>query len=279
MTHTLKIASLVVIIEVLVSLAMAQGTYTQIDVPGASSTACYGIDSVGNITGSYSVGITAGYGFYLSGGNFTSISDRGQNTLLRQLNDVGQVVGVSAVGFVYDLKTQTFTNVHDPNGFGTIPTSINNDGTVVGYFYKPHPAVYRGFELIGSTYIDIDPPGSATVKLYGISGLGKIVGFAVTRQGAESNFSYSQGAYRKIRIPNAPLATVYGVNPEGNAVVGYYAPSSGVLAGFLYQGQTLTTLQFPGSNETIATAINSVGEIVGYFFDANNVSHGFTWTP
>jgi probable HAF family extracellular repeat protein len=70
-----------------------------------------------------------------------------------------------------------------------------------------------------------------------------------------------------------------GVNPAGTALVGSYNPSSGATAGFLYQNNTLTTLQFPGSISTQAYGINASGEVVGYFQDANNVVHGFTWTP
>ncbi len=279
MTLSKTILWLTVLLLATAPLALAQGTYKQIDVPGSSSTACYGIDSAGNIAGSYSVGITAGYGFYLSGGSFTTISDQGQNTLLGQLNDVGQIVGHSAVGFVYDLQTQIFTDVHDRNGLSTMPTSINNAGTIVGYYYNPKQGDYRGFELVGSAYSDIDPPGSATVMPYGIGESGTIFGFAGTSQGASYEFSYNQGTYQKIHIPSAPNALAFGVNPAGSAIVGVYVPSSGILAGFVYQNRTLTTLEFPGSSTTIATAINKLGEVVGYFFDANNVSHGFTWTP
>jgi hypothetical protein len=272
---------LAVLLLACVPTALAQGTYTQIDVPGATVTACTGIDAAGDLVGVYMDSAGKLNGFLLSGGTYSTIDDQGQGTSLRQINDIGtQIVGVSAAGFVYDIETQTFTDVHDPSGYSTTPTSINNAGTVVGYYYMPHQGVYRGFELVGSTYTDINPPGSATVQLYGISSSGKIVGFEGTRHGTESNFSYSQGKYQKIHIPNAPLATVYGgINPAGNAVVGYYSPSTGMTAGFLYQNQTLTTLQFPGSNTTFAAAINSGGEVTGFFFDANGKEHGFTWTP
>jgi probable HAF family extracellular repeat protein len=79
-------------------------------------------------------------------------------------------------------------------------------------------------------------------------------------------------------IPNAPGATVSGIDPSGGALVGYYAVSSSAFAGFVYQSKALQTLQFPGSNDTFASGINSAGEVVGTFDDAMG-SHGFTWTP
>lgn len=79
-------------------------------------------------------------------------------------------------------------------------------------------------------------------------------------------------------IPNAPGAQVYGINPEGTALVGYYQPSSGINAGFVYQNSTLITLQFPGSVETYAMGINSAGEVVGYYAGSDKY-YAFTWTP
>jgi len=72
---------------------------------------------------------------------------------------------------------------------------------------------------------------------------------------------------------------VNGVNPARNALVGYYKPDSNTTAGFLYQSKILTTLQFPGSTNTIASGVNAAGEVVGTFVDANFNTHGFTWTP
>lgn len=122
------------VIVLLAFAALAQGTYTQIDVPGATLTGCSGIDTAGQIAGAYMDSAGKVNGFFLSGDTYTTINYRGQGTTLGQLNDAGQIVGVSAVGFVYDLQSQTFTNIHDPNGYTATPTSINNAGTVVGYY-------------------------------------------------------------------------------------------------------------------------------------------------
>jgi probable HAF family extracellular repeat protein len=176
---------------------------------------------------------------------------------------------------VYDLTTQAFTPVIYPHTSYTVGTAINNAGAVVGQ------VAYRtsdfGFELIGSSYRPITPPGAIYSQATGITTAGEVVGF-VTNTSGYANYRFVHGKYQPIKIPNAAGAQVYGVNLAGTAVVGFYGPTSVSGSGFVYQNNILTTLQFPETSYTVASGINSAGEVVGQFGDANGV-HGFLWTP
>jgi hypothetical protein len=44
----------------------------------------------------------------------------------------------------------------------------------------------------------------------------------------------------------------------------------------LFDGTNYKTIDFPGATETTASGINSSGQIVGYYVDGSNVTHGFT---
>jgi probable HAF family extracellular repeat protein len=277
------ILSLAVFLIASVPLALAQGTYTQIDGPGAGYTVCSGINSAGNIAGTYNSGGTT-HGFLLSGGTYITIDYPGRiSTYLSGINDLNQVVGYAFnfhnfVGFMYDVQTQKFTTIRYPVRGGTTPTSINNAGIIAGYYQSgrgPH-----GFEFDGTTYEEILPPGKTAATMHGISASGEVVGEVVTHTSHRINFSFQQGKYLKIMIPNAPKAAVLGINSSGDALVGIYKPSMAITTGtgFLYQNNTLQALQFPGSNLTFATGVNDSGEVVGYFYDANGI-HGFLWTP
>jgi probable HAF family extracellular repeat protein len=261
-------------------LAPAQGTYAQIDVPGATYTAGVGVDTAGDIVGVY--GGTSGNqdGFLFSGGTYTTIAYPGSPiTRLFGINDLGEIVGDASIpntGFLYDLQSQTFTTINRPGASFTYPFAINNTGAVAGQLGKG--ASFLGFELVGSQYKIISPPRTSTSYVFGITASGALFGVAGTKN-ATFNFSFSQGKYSQFSIPNAPGAIVNGVNPAGTALVGYYNPSSGVTAGFIYQNKAITTLQFPGSNFTQAYGINAAGEVVGVFVDAEDGYHGFTWTP
>ncbi len=87
-------------------LVAAQGTYTQIDVPGAvGTTLSYGINNSGDLVGAYEDTKGLIHGFLLSGGVYTSIDYPGalQGTQVFGLNGVGQIVGYTSsnpvVGF------------------------------------------------------------------------------------------------------------------------------------------------------------------------------------
>lgn len=271
----------IVFLLALAPLAFAQGTYTQIDVPGFFFTYCWGINQAGDIVGQYEDANEHLHGFLLSDGTYTTI-DYGE-TVLYGVNDRNQIVGTSgeglgAQGFLYDLQTNRFTKIVYPETYETQPRAINNAGAIVGYFvYHGH---FHGFEFVDSTYGEISPPGSLISYAYGISGSGEIVGVGSNRQGyGDFNFTDVQAKYGVLNVPNASGASVMGINHSGTALVGFYKPTLLTSAGFVYQSGTVTTLEFPGSNETFATGINDLGEVVGYFFDANNDVHGFTWTP
>jgi len=264
---------------------MAQGTYTQIDVPnGINGTFVQGTDSIGDLVGSYIDVDFNTHGFLFSGGVYTTIDYPGATyTLLTAINDVGQIVGVTNLNppgaFLYDVATHTFTPIAYPRATSTSPYGINNSGTIVGYYSYGNGGATSGFELIGSQYYSVKPSNVANSSVYGISNSGEVVGGVPSRNQAMLNFLFKHGHYYPIAIPSAPADTAYGINPEGTALVGAYAPSSGLVAGFLYQNKVLQTLQFPGANATFAYGVNSSGEVVGTFYPTIGGVHGFTWTP
>jgi uncharacterized membrane protein len=262
---------------------LAQGTYTQMDVPGSFATANSGINAAGHISGCYSDTNADLHGFLFVGGTYTTIDYPGMpsGTCMQGLNDSDQVVGEQEFSpfpnFIYDASAQTFTDVNCPP-FTNSVGGINNAGVVAGSISVGQTVV--GLLTKGSTCKDVAPQGAPNTYLLGISDNEKAAGWVRNPQGVILyNFLYSHGKYHKFHIPNATNVTVLGINPAGNAIVGYYNPSADVTAGFIYQNNTLTTLQFPGFNYTFVQGINSAGVVVGTFSDTGIVGHGFIWTP
>lgn len=259
----------------------AQGTYTQIDYPdGLVGTECNGIDTAGEIVGVYTGLGNYGHGFLLSGGAYTTIDyPRVAATFLTGINDKGMIVGYTSsgtFGFAYNRKAQTFLTISRLGLYAyTYPNAINDAGTIAGYLSE----TLSGFELISGRGKVIAVPGAIETYPLGISAVGEVVGYYNNGSGQLLSFSFNRGKYQQLIIPHAPLAEVFGINPAGTALVGSYSPSSGVTAGFLYQNNVLTTLQFPGSKNTVARGVNADGEVVGTFYDASGNYHGFLWTP
>jgi uncharacterized membrane protein len=300
------IFSIAVLLLASAPLALAQGTYTQIDVPGATWTSCWGIDTAGDISGIYSDPSGVVHGFLLSGGTYTTIDYPGtSDTELFGINDEGQIVGYngSYVGFVYNVQTQAFTEVSYPNAVWTVPTAINNAGDIAGFYALLNKSPI-GFELKGSTYTRILPPGTSNIYVWGITTSGEVVGYATGKQtnklfinGSGSaivggyapsgigdgflyqDFLFKPGKYEAILRSTGGNPAAFGINGSGNAIVGEYVPLgiSGIEDGFLYQGTTLQPLSFPGAYVTSASSINAAGEVVGTFNSGSE--HGFIWTP
>ncbi len=266
-----------------VSLALAQGIYTEIDVPGAFATEPRGMNSSFEIVGSYQDAGGRWHAFLSDdfGTSYETIDAPGaMDTYAFGINDLGQIVGTTndGHGFVYDLVTRQFGKVLFPGSTFTMPRCISNLGTIAGYF--KYFARYEGFELSGSSYNRIVPPGATATFPAGITYNDTIVGSAnIERAPTNINFVFYQGKFNPLMVPVMSEPVVNGVAQNAVAIVGNYQPSPGVSTGFMWNSVTLQTLMFPGAIETGATGINDNEIIVGYFFDSNNIQHGFFWTP
>jgi probable HAF family extracellular repeat protein len=116
------------------------GTFTTIDVPGASSTGAFAIVRInpsGDIVGSYGSADGKTHGFLLSKGVYTSIDFPGAGvTSANGINSEGEIVGAyrdgngRAHGFL--LSEGTFTNIDFPGATFTAADGINPSGSIVG---------------------------------------------------------------------------------------------------------------------------------------------------
>jgi probable HAF family extracellular repeat protein len=263
--------------------AVGQGTYTQIDYPGAPATQGFGINDAGDIVGSYSDSPAGPYhGFLLVSGAFTSIDYPGaSSTTAFDINNRGQVVGDYVLGtelgaFVYDVSSQTFSSVIFPGNKATIGMATNDRGIVLGV--TENRDTILGFVLNAGSFHRILPPGYVESHADGINNVGDIVGCAyVTRSSSTcDNYLYSRGVYNILQL-GLPDAGVYGLN-DSNVLVGSYRPSSFVVAGFTYDGSAYQILNY-SLTYTAPSAINNSGQVVGTFSDSNFGEHAFVWTP
>lgn len=243
------------------TFALAQGSYTQFDYPGATGTFAGSIDTYGHIVGNWTDSNYNYHGFLLSNETYLSIDYPGaQNTTVGGINDKGEIVGYTFTasqpriytGFSYNVQTQTFTTLADPEATSTLPSSINNAGMISGLVYTKETCI---FALAGSTYRLIAPPAAlqgGTFWVAGVTNSGAIVVTGETASGEYVTYSYFNGAYSPIPLPQRNQRILSGVNPEGDAYVGSYQVSTNVTAGFLYRDDVFLSLQFPGSEDTNA---------------------------
>jgi probable HAF family extracellular repeat protein len=246
------------------SKGQATYSFTTLDVPGAlGNNTPTGINDSGQIVGWYDD--TERHGFLLDQGIFTIVPDSTRAQAFG-INNAGQIVGNGGEGpgFLFDHGSYTILGLDldlvDPymnfNG-------INASGQIVGWYRDVDSGVSHSFLFDHGSYTTFDVPGGTVTRAYGINDSGQVVGAYTDAAGNGYGFLLENGTYTTLDfVPS-------GINELGQIVGG----------NLLFDHGNYTTLDVPGSTWTEANGINNLGQIVGYYRDANGGAHGFLATP
>ncbi len=216
---------------------LRDGVFTPIDLGGAGGfTSARGINSEGDIVGTFRVPPAATRGFLLRSGVMSEI--------------------------VY------------PNAAYTQPDDINAAGDIVGYYLAG--GVEHGFLLRNGVYSTVDVPGALLTNVRGINSEGEMVGIYEAmdlldgKRRAHGFRLGKDGTVTTINGPSAPGGNANGINPRGE-ILGEYT-ASGIRYGFLLNGSEMISLSYPGAAITRPWKITPDGQyIVGFYNDL----HGF----
>ncbi len=259
-------------------------TLTTIAVPGYAVTEANGINSSGEIVGTYGQSTLGPLsGFIYGNGVFTYFDYPGQNVTYAQgINDSGLIVGAATqeagrrstvVGFVYN--GSIFTTLKDGKDTVTSPYGINNVGTLVGAAGAID--VSTGFMESGGKYSVVRLPGQCDLKFAtGINSLDEIV--ATTLCGLYyQGYAIQNGRAHGIAFPGAIETVALGVN-DGGVIVGWYGENGRSYA-FAYARGKYISFAYPGEAYTFASGINDAGQVVGYYSSDNQTYCGFVSSP
>jgi hypothetical protein len=127
---------------------------------------------------------------------------------------------------------------------GTVPTSINSEGVIAGYYISPTNVLHAFLRTPDGKFTSFEAPGADT-----------------TAQSFNGTI-------------------VNGINDLGE-VTGYYIDVGGLLHGFLRSATgRFTSFDVPGAaGYSNPIAINLEGAVVGYYFDPNSQFHAFLRKP
>ncbi len=222
--------------------------------------------------------------------NFQSVSNPNDVTFTQLLgiNNASTIAGYYGSGaaghpnkgFTLTLPN-TFTSENFPASDQTQVIGINNTNSTDGFYIAGGPTY--GFTDTGGIFTTVDAPETGFNQLLGLNDNGEVAGYsstdstgatlqrAFTEQGG--TFSYLDGF-----LPSgAENNQATGVNNSGE-FSGFFLTNSGAdSAGFLLNGSTLTSIEFPGSTFTQAFGLNNEGQVVGTYIDAAGVMHGFVY--
>jgi hypothetical protein len=236
------------------------GGYATGDNPNGIATYPYSINDLGIAVGSYldAHGVFHSY-LYDNGFSIQDDANAGtgffEGTVARSINILGDIVGVyvdsngvlhgyeetgATFGGTVNFNTVDNTNAGTAAGHGTILTSINNAGQIVGYYIDSN-GVDHGISNISGSYVTSDDQHAGTAAGEGT-------------------------------IPTS-------INSAGQ-IVGYYIDSSHVAHGFIFTNGVFITGDDPNAGTTAGegtypTSINNAGDVVGYYIDSNGVAHGY----
>jgi hypothetical protein len=159
-----------------------------------------------------------------------------------------------------------------PGAVNTSVASVNDAGTIVGY-YRDAGGDTAGFINLHGTWTSVKSR-SEDLKLLGINDATSMVGFFTDRRGIDRAFE--AGPSRRFEPPGGISDVAAGINDRGH-VVGFMTVAVGVES-FLFEGGAYTEFFYPGSTNTTARGINGQDEIVGSYVDSAGKTHGFLLT-
>jgi hypothetical protein len=180
-----------------------------------------------------------------------------------------------------------------PTPFGTIakhtvPTSINEQGEIAGYYTEGAGDTPHGFVRAaeGGTITSFDVPGSFHGTFaFSINAAGAITGYFNTPPLPPLGIRPSgfvrnpEGNFTTFDPPGSISTMPQSINARG-AITGYYNESNLLIHGFVRESNgTITSFDPPESISTMAVGINANGTITGYFQVANMRVHGFIRHP
>jgi uncharacterized membrane protein len=203
-----------------------QGKLTTFMFPGSTDTEPRDVNTTGTIVGDYIQG-GSGHAFMVHSGGFKQITIPGfPNAVVTAngVNDNGDVVGQfnsNGTASGYLLRSGKLTTLSFPGAAGgTNPTSINNQGVIVGTYFLSSEDPAHGFMWKAGVFSNLNPPdGGGHSQPTKISNAGDVVGtYVSTADGLQHGFSFDQGRYTKIDVPGLQSTGIDAVNKFDNVI-------------------------------------------------------------
>ena len=274
-------------------LFAADYRFVEIDFPGATFTLAAGVNARGDIVGLYGDVNGATHGFLLRKGLFSTIDfPHASLTFARAINARGDIAGWfqfedgNEHGFV--LRDGQFTQLDYPGAEATIGRGINNAGDITGNHFDSE-GTERGFIFKDGVFQNVSIGGANDVWMAQDNGQVLVGDAAVGPGGALEGYIRDKlGKFHLIDFPglSVPCTAPRWINERGD-IIGLFAYVSAVddcflgppAHGFLLRQGKYVAIDFPGSTNTRALAINDDGQTVGFYTDGAGVNHGFKAVP
>lgn len=265
-----------------------------VDFPGAAATEVFAVNNFGQFVGAETDSAGAQHAIFDDGRKLTLLDSAGvigtsAQSWAYSINNRGEIAGAYQTeagalhGYIYH-PDGNVTTLDDPAGSDTQAFGINDLGSVIG-IYNDAAGNSHAFVRRQGKFATADVPGGLQTVPFSIDDREQIVGEFVTTAGTVG-FGYLQQRDGHITLTTAPGSVAQGTffisinNRE--QILGAYQDAAGAQQNFLDSSGRFEPFDFPArfaATFVSAQTINDLGEIVGYYNDASNVSHGFVALP
>ena len=233
-----------------VATVSAQYTFVTVDYPGAVWTVPSAINNAGQIVGYYKDSSGIRHGFLLNAGVYSTIdcpSPYTQGSAATGINNLGQIVG------------RCHTSASTP--YGTTRSFVLDAGALT--FLPDFPGSYAGASTLAE---DINDRGQI-VGWYAESCLCNAHGFLL-----------DGGVFTSLNAPGYPMTAAYGINNLGRIVgVTQSVWGNSPAHGLSFDGSVFLTIDPAASVSTEVDAVGDANAVVGVYYDAHLVQHGFVY--
>ncbi len=169
-------------------------------------------------------------------------------------------------------------------GLMVSPAGINHRGEVIANRRYPDPS--RAYLMQGLEVKELATLGGDWNVAYGINESGDVVGAAGLPDGTGHAFIYQNGVMRDLGAFDATRSEATAINGKGQIVINrtFGTNSDAVITAAIYSHGALEPVVFPEARDTMGTAINLRGRVVGVgvltngdiFFDGSHLlTHAF----
>jgi hypothetical protein len=163
-----------------------------------------------------------------------------------------------------------YAKIAHPGAILTVANGINNNNTIVGYYFDSKSFVH-GFVYRWGKFMAVNFPGASLTEVLGINDYGDIVGvYQLPGPLNFHGFLRHNGEFRTIDSPQAQFGTTaFAINRAGT-IVGSYDDAHG----FMYREGTYRTMEGPQLRgepaNTQLNGINNRGWIAGQVFSGGH---------
>jgi hypothetical protein len=188
----------------------------------------------------------------------------------------------------YSIGGRWFRSANYPVGDPAQPSvdqllGVNDADVAVG-FYTDTNGVNHGYSynIRARRYETITVDGDSNVTAAAINNVGAVAGFATNAAGTtEGYLELPGGNVIHLNVPGASSTQALGVNNRDEVVGDYTTGSSTTPNGFIWApGRGFEMVNDPnGVNGTTINGLNDRGILVGFYMDANGLTHGLIARP